>query len=229
VRVRREVDHRVHLIEVADPLWVVRPEIRVPYLPVAPRLPVEQDEFVLPREVLTQPCADVAARAGDDNFSFAHGLYPFLPIPLSPWPSSRRRVAFLSLRRFLPPPFFIIENTTRWGKRNRTSDDPGGQLTISEGKEGKTRGGRSLNYAKVSVAIKDCPALAASSSWLKAKIMGKLIPWRPVQKWMGGSFLEPPIGVAVKWAFYDVRYPGIVIHPSVVWFFGLKFQRITIQ
>jgi len=48
-------------------------------------------------------------------------------------------------------------------------------------------------------------------------------------KWMGGSFLEPPIGVAVKWAFYDVRYPGIVIHPSVVWFFGLKFQRITIQ
>jgi hypothetical protein len=48
-------------------------------------------------------------------------------------------------------------------------------------------------------------------------------------KWMGGSSLEPPIGVAVKGAFYDVRYPGIVIHPSVVWFVGLKFQRITIQ
>ena len=40
-------------------------------------------------------------------------------------------------------------------------------------------------------------------------------------KWMGGSFLEPPIGVAVKEANYDVRSPGIVIHPSVVWFVGL--------
>jgi hypothetical protein len=86
-----------------------------------------------------------------------------------------------------------------------------------------------LNYAKVSVAIKVCPALTASSSWSKAKIVGKLIPWGPAPKWMGGSSLEPPIGVAVKGAFYDVRYPGIVIHPSVVWFVGLKFQRITIQ
>jgi len=40
-------------------------------------------------------------------------------------------------------------------------------------------------------------------------------------KWMGGSSLEPPIGVAVKGANYDVRSPGIVIHPSVVWFVGL--------
>jgi hypothetical protein len=46
---------------------------------------------------------------------------------------------------------------------------------------------------------------------------------------MGGSSLEPPMGVAVKGASYDVRSPGIVIHPSVVWFVGLKFQRITIK
>ncbi|KRT68575.1 MAG: hypothetical protein XU15_C0019G0022 [candidate division NC10 bacterium CSP1-5] len=108
-------------------------------------------------------------------------------------------------------------------------DDSRGHVTISEGKEGKTRGGRRLNYAKVWVAVKDCPAFAAASSWLKAKIIGKLISWGPAPKWMGGSSLEPPIGVAVKWAFYDVRYPGIAIHPSVVWFVGLKFQRNTIQ
>ena len=53
-------------------------------------------------------------------------------------------------------------------------DDSRGHVTISEGKEGKTRGGRRLNYAKVWVAVRDCPAFAAASSWLKAKIIGKL-------------------------------------------------------
>ena len=33
-------------------------------------------------------------------------------------------------------------------------------------------------------------------------------------KWMGGSSLEPPIGVAVKGVNYDVRSPGIVIQAS---------------
>ena len=33
----------------------------------------------------------------------------------------------------------------------------------------------------------------------------------------------------MKGAYDDVRSPGIGIHPSVVWFVGLKTQGITIQ